>query len=240
MISFITDRWIGDGFDRTPHLRRAPSFTGEIALSNINYRRGLLATTMIGGALLAMAATPSFAQTTDQTAEVGEIVVTGSRIVRQDYVANSPVATVTAEQIQARGDVNVEQILNQLPQVVPGFSANSNNPANGSATVDLRGLGASRTLVLVNGRRFVPYDKSNAVDLNSIPASLIERVEVVSGGASATYGSDALAAWSTSSSRTTSKVLPSARNTASPVSETASSSTPRRPSARIPPTAEAT
>ncbi|PZN98873.1 MAG: hypothetical protein DCF29_19810 [Alphaproteobacteria bacterium] len=180
-------------FDRTPHLRRAPSFTGEIALSNINYRRGLLATTMIGGALLAMAATPSFAQTADQTAEVGEIVVTGSRIVRQDYVANSPVATVTAEQIQARGDVNVEQILNQLPQVVPGFSANSNNPANGSATVDLRGLGASRTLVLVNGRRFVPYDKSNAVDLNSIPASLIERVEVVSGGASATYGSDALA-----------------------------------------------
>lgn len=101
--------------------------------------------------------------------------------------------TVSVEQIQARGDVNVEQILNQLPQVVPGLSGNSNNPANGSATVDLRGLGPSRTLVLVNGRRFVPYDKSNAVDLNSIPAALIERVEVVSGGASATYGSDALA-----------------------------------------------
>jgi outer membrane receptor for ferrienterochelin and colicin len=59
--------------------------------------------------------------------------------------------------------------------------------------VDLRGLGASRTLVLVNGHRFIPYDKSNAVDLNSIPASLIERVEVVTGGASAVYGSDALA-----------------------------------------------
>ena len=166
---------------------------GELSLRNVKYRRSLLATTIIGGAALAMVASPSFAQSQDGPAEVGEIVVTGSRIVRQDYVANSPVATVTAEQIQARGDVNVEQILNQLPQVVPGFSANSNNPANGSATVDLRGLGASRTLVLVNGRRFVPYDKSNAVDLNSIPASLIERVEVVSGGASATYGSDALA-----------------------------------------------
>ncbi|NBB63636.1 TonB-dependent receptor [Pseudomonas sp. ODNR1LW] len=149
---------------------------------------------MIAGfAVIGMAA-PAMAQSTEsEGSSVSEIVVTGSRIVRQDYVANSPVATVTAEQIQARGDVNVEQILNQLPQVVPGFSANSNNPANGSATVDLRGLGASRTLVLVNGRRFVPFDKSNAVDLNSIPAALIERVEVVSGGASATYGSDALA-----------------------------------------------
>lgn len=132
-------------------------------MTNLIYRRSLLASTIIGGAALALAATPSFAQSQDGTTEVGEIVVTGSRIVRQDYVANSPVATVSAEQIQARGDVNVEQILNQLPQVVPGLSANSNNPANGSATVDLRGLGASRTLVLVNGRRFVPYDKSNAV-----------------------------------------------------------------------------
>lgn len=173
--------------------RGSTSIMGELSLNNVKYRRSLLATTMIGGVALAMAASPSFAQSQDGSTEVGEIVVTGSRIVRQDYVANSPVATVSAEQIQARGDVNVEQILNQLPQVVPGFSANSNNPANGSATVDLRGLGASRTLVLVNGRRFVPFDKSNAVDLNSIPASLIERVEVVSGGASATYGSDALA-----------------------------------------------
>lgn len=173
--------------------RGSTSIMGELSLNNVKYRRSLLATTMIGGVALAMAASPSFAQSQDGSTEVGEIVVTGSRIVRQDYVANSPVATVSAEQIQARGDVNVEQILNQLPQVVPGLSANSNNPANGSATVDLRGLGPSRTLVLVNGRRFVPYDKSNAVDLNSIPAALIERVEVVSGGASATYGSDALA-----------------------------------------------
>ncbi|WP_292225764.1 TonB-dependent receptor [Brevundimonas sp.] len=162
-------------------------------MSRIKFRHGLLATTVISSAVFALSAGSSYAQSQSGASDVGEIVVTGSRIVRQDYVANSPVATVTAEQIQARGDVNVEQILNQLPQVVPGFSANSNNPANGSATVDLRGLGPSRTLVLVNGRRFVPFDKSNAVDLNSIPASLIDRVEVVTGGASATYGSDALA-----------------------------------------------
>jgi len=163
---------------------------------NFHFKRErLLASTMIAGFALVGLAAPAMAQTTpaDQASEVGDVVVTGSRIVRQDYVANSPISTVSAEQIQARGDVNVEQILNQLPQVVPGLSANSNNPANGAATVDLRGIGPSRTLVLVNGRRFVPYDKSNAVDLNSIPASLIERVEVMTGGASATYGSDALA-----------------------------------------------
>ncbi len=163
---------------------------------NFHFKRErLLASTMIAGFALAGLAVPAMAQTTpgDQASEIGDVVVTGSRIVRQDYVANSPISTVSAEQIQARGDVNVEQILNQLPQVVPGLSANSNNPANGAATVDLRGIGPSRTLVLLNGRRVVPYDKSNAVDLNSIPASLIERVEVMTGGASATYGSDALA-----------------------------------------------
>lgn len=155
-------------------------------------RRRLLATTIIAGASAFAFAAPAMAQEAGPST-IDDVVVTGSRIVRQDYVANSPISTVTSEQIQARGDVNVEQILNQLPQVVPGLSANSNNPSNGSATVDLRGLGASRTLVLVNGHRFIPYDKSNAVDLNSIPTSLIERVEVVTGGASAVYGSDALA-----------------------------------------------
>lgn len=155
-------------------------------------RQRLLATTLITGAALMGFAAPALAQTSPDANQVEDIVVTGSRIVRKDYVANSPIATVSTEQIEARGDVNVEQILNQLPQVVPGFSANSNNPANGSATVDLRGIGASRTLVLVNGHRFVPFDSSNAVDLNAIPAALIERVEVVTGGASATYGSDAL------------------------------------------------
>jgi iron complex outermembrane recepter protein len=152
----------------------------------------LLASTIIAGASALAFAAPAMAQDTGP-ATIDDVVVTGSRIVRQDYVANSPISTVTSEQIEARGDVNVEQILNQLPQVVPGLSANSNNPSNGSSTVDLRGLGPSRTLVLVNGHRFIPYDKSNAVDLNSIPASLIERVEVVTGGASAVYGSDALA-----------------------------------------------
>ncbi|RZJ45525.1 MAG: TonB-dependent receptor [Brevundimonas sp.] len=175
-----------------PRQRLVEASRGETTLKFQQNRRRLLATTIIAGASAFAFAAPAMAQEAGPST-IDDVVVTGSRIVRQDYVANSPISTVTSEQIQARGDVNVEQILNQLPQVVPGLSANSNNPSNGSATVDLRGLGASRTLVLVNGHRFIPYDKSNAVDLNSIPTSLIERVEVVTGGASAVYGSDALA-----------------------------------------------
>ncbi|QJE73290.1 TonB-dependent receptor [Aerophototrophica crusticola] len=152
----------------------------------------------VRAALLASAALGVFAVApaaqAQQASDLEEIVVTGSRIARQDFVANSPVSTVTSEQIQATGSLAVEQVLNTLPQVVPGFTAASNNPSDGTATVDLRGLGASRTLVLVNNRRFNPSTKgSSSVDLNNIPARLIERVEVVTGGASAVYGSDALA-----------------------------------------------
>ncbi|MDO1559677.1 TonB-dependent receptor [Brevundimonas sp. 2R-24] len=156
-------------------------------------RGRLLASTMIGGAaLMALSSAPAYAQ--DGPTQVEAIVVTGSRIARQDYIANSPVATVSEERIEATGTVNVEAILNTLPQVVPGFSANSNNPADGTATVDLRGLGPQRTLVLLNGHRMTPATKAfSSPDLNTIPASLIERVEVVTGGASAVYGSDALA-----------------------------------------------
>ncbi len=122
-----------------------------------------------------------------------EIIVTGSRITDRDYDAVSPIATVTSDVIQATGRTNIEQVLNTLPQVVPGLSATSNNPADGTATVDLRGLGPTRTLVLINGRRVNPSTNEGVVDLNNIPTRLVERVEVVTGGASAVYGSDALA-----------------------------------------------
>ena len=124
---------------------------------------------------------------------VEEVVVTGSRIRVRDYDAISPVTTVSADAIQATGQLSVEEVLNRLPQVVPGLTANSNNPANGTSTVDLRGIGTPRTLVLINGRRLTPSTQTGVVDLNNVPVRLIERVEVVTGGASAVYGSDALA-----------------------------------------------
>ena len=122
-----------------------------------------------------------------------EIIVTGSRIRLDDFVATSPISTLTSDVIQASGRTNIEQFLNTLPQVVPGLSSTSNNPGDGTATVDLRGLGPTRTLVLINGRRLNPSTTDGTVDLNNVPTRLIERVEVVTGGASAVYGSDALA-----------------------------------------------
>jgi outer membrane receptor protein involved in Fe transport len=140
-------------------------------------------------------ASPAMAQDS-ATAEEEEdtIVVTGSRIRQRDFETASPIATVGAEEIALTGTLNVEELLNSLPQVVPGLTVTSNNPSlNGFATADLRGLGPGRTLILVNGRRANPSDRSGAVDLNTIPAALIERVELITGGASAVYGADAVA-----------------------------------------------
>lgn len=163
-------------------------------MNNNRYRRSLLASTMIGGAALAMAATPSFAQSTDQTTEVGEIVVTGSRIARQDYRSTSPIVTVSAQDFQATGAVTIDSLINDLPQFTPSISSTSNNPSNGGqANINLRNLGSNRTLVLMNGRRVVPSNSDGSVDVNLIPTALIKNIEVISGGASAAYGSDALA-----------------------------------------------
>ena len=121
------------------------------------------------------------------------IVVTGSRIARRDLDSAAPLAVVSAEEFKLTGAVNVEQVLNALPQVIPGTTSFSNNPGGGVATLNLRGLGTNRNLVLVNGRRWMFFDTTQVVDLNTIPQFLIEGVDVVTGGASAVYGSDAIA-----------------------------------------------
>ncbi len=150
-------------------------------------------------AAVALATSPAMAQTTPApveaaTPETGEpIVVTGSRISRPDLQAASPVTVVTAETLQAKNKPGVEEFLRQIPQAVADVGQNTNNGNPGVATVNLRNLGAVRTLVLVDGHRFVPYDTNGIVDLNMIPSSLLKRVEVVTGGASAVYGSDAIA-----------------------------------------------
>jgi iron complex outermembrane receptor protein len=130
-------------------------------------------------------------------AQADEIVVTGSRIARPDLTSTVPVAVVGSQDIQRDAAVNIQDTLNELPQVGVGTTRTNSNfltGANGVATVNLRNLGSSRTLVLVNGRRFVAgIAGTSAVDLNNIPTEFIERVEVVTGGASAVYGSEAIA-----------------------------------------------
>jgi iron complex outermembrane recepter protein len=151
---------------------------------------------------LALIAAPAFAQDAPQAAaaqapeavaDETEIVVTGSRIARPDLAATSPVSIVGAEQIKSVNTVTVEQILAVNPQFAPGSTGASNNPGEGSATLDLRYFGPQRTLVLLNGKRLPVYDSQGQVDVNQIPTALIKNIQILTGGASAVYGSDAIA-----------------------------------------------
>lgn len=128
-----------------------------------------------------------------QEAELEQIVVTGSRIARPDYESASPVVSVSQQLFQQSGSASVDTVINALPQFVPSITSTSNNPSNaGQSNIDLRGLGSNRVLVLMDGRRVVPANGTGTVDLNLLPSSLIQNVEIISGGASAVYGSDAI------------------------------------------------
>ena len=122
-----------------------------------------------------------------------EVVVTGSRLARRDFTSPSPIATVGREALLTTGQPTLESALNRLPQVTPDFDRTANNPGDGTARVNLRNLGSNRTLVLLDGRRLMPSGVGNAVDVNNISQMLIERVEVITGGATTVYGSDAVA-----------------------------------------------
>ena len=124
-----------------------------------------------------------------------EVVVTGSRIVAPNLQSISPITAIGAEELNIAGKTRIEDVLNQLPQAFAAQGSNISNASDGTASVDLRGLGAQRTLVLVNGQRMMPGDPDggSAADLNQIPLSLVKRVDVLTGGASSVYGADAVA-----------------------------------------------
>ncbi|MFL5310829.1 MAG: TonB-dependent receptor plug domain-containing protein, partial [Myxococcales bacterium] len=128
-----------------------------------------------------------------------EIVVTGSRVRRKDLTTPAPVTVLTREQLQASGKVTIGDCLQMMPEQgnAPNFQLNNGGAtysADGATRINLRNLGVTRTLVLVNGRRFVPggVGASSSVDLNTIPAAAVERIEVLKDGGSAIYGSDAI------------------------------------------------
>lgn len=158
-------------------------------------RRSLLATTIIAGTL---GVTPSFAQTAPAAPEetsTSTIVVTGSRVARPNAESPSPITTVASEDIKEFGATKIEDLSNSLPQVFAGQSTGVSNGADGTATVNLRGLGSNRTIVLIDGKRLQPGSLAgnSAADLNFIPAALIQSVDLLTGGASAAYGADAVA-----------------------------------------------
>lgn len=149
----------------------------------------------------AAASTAAWSQTaavsTESAKELEEVIVTGTRISKSpNDVSVAPVATLSAAEIEKTGLVRVEDLLNNLPQVVAESNSGQSISSDGTATVSLRGLGSYRTLVLINGRRMQPggspYNVSSA-DINQIPSAMIERVDVLTGGASSTYGADAVA-----------------------------------------------
>ncbi|MDV3456902.1 TonB-dependent receptor [Sphingomonas sp. HF-S4] len=123
----------------------------------------------------------------------GDIVVTGSRIARPDLELASPVSVIGREEIQFRQPGSADDLLRSLPAIRPSIGAGVNNGSDGSSTLNLRGIGEERTLVLLDGRRLVPYGLNGLTDTNNIPVALLERVEVLTGGASSTYGADAVA-----------------------------------------------
>tara|TARA_R110001592_G_scaffold363043_1_gene679686 strand:+ start:171593 stop:174484 length:2892 start_codon:yes stop_codon:yes gene_type:complete len=128
--------------------------------------------------------------------QLEEVIVTGSRIQRLNLVSASPVTQVDAEDLLFTGTTRVEDLVKNLPQVYSYSNSTQQNGATGTATLNLRNLGDERTLTLINGRRMPagsPVSGGQGADINQIPGALIKRVEVLTGGASATYGSDAVA-----------------------------------------------
>ena len=142
--------------------------------------------------LFALPTTAALAEESKEAAPLETIVVTGSRIRRVDLETASPVVTIDKAAIEKSGKLTVGDLLQEMP-AISGAATNprvNNGGGTGAATVSLRGLGSNRTLVLVNGRRFIT--NGFASDVNAIPSNLIERVEVLKDGASAVYGSDAI------------------------------------------------
>lgn len=129
----------------------------------------------------------------DDVSDVEVISVTGSRIRSPGVESSSPILSIGEEAIVYLQTPEFERVIRSLPATIPADGSNANNGTAGAATIDLRGLGAQRNLVLMNGKRMVPFNFNGQVDTSNIPTALIERIDVVTGGASAVYGSDAVA-----------------------------------------------
>jgi iron complex outermembrane receptor protein len=192
----------GSGIDNGP---RPMMFAGGSAQKKL-FSRGCLSRIALAALVGQFALAGAFAQETGTTAAaqktggadatIEEVTVTGTRLSTGSFESPTPVSVVTTSELEQRGVANFAVYLSELPEFV-----NSNNPQtttlwslkNGSTYNDLRGLGPNRTLTLLDGQRFAPTAPDGTLDMNVFPTALIERIDVVTGGASAAYGSDAVA-----------------------------------------------
>lgn len=169
---------------------------GENMYNNTKIAKAVRLAVMFGASATAAMSSTSFAASEESAEQIEKIEVTGSRIKRANIQSTSPITTISAEDIKVSGITRIEDVLNEMPAIFADQTSGTANGATGTATVNLRNLGAVRTLTLMNGRRLPsgsPAAGGSGADINQIPAALVERVEVLTGGASATYGSDAIA-----------------------------------------------
>lgn len=161
-----------------------------------DYRVSFALTALMAmGPAVAMAQTTPASTSTAQSGEVAsEVVVTGSRISRKDYSAETPIVTLGAATVEKTGSPTLDTALKEAPQFTASTGSSTNSSGNGGqANIQLRGLGRQRTLVLMDGRRLPSSNSDGSVDINTLPTALIDNIEIITGGASAVYGSDAVA-----------------------------------------------
>jgi iron complex outermembrane receptor protein len=176
-----------------------------VTIHSTSYRpvsvRSAVAAILGAGAMcaLTMPAHAQDEQPAQQDPQLEEITITGSRIARKDFTATSPIVTIGTEVFEQSSTLAIEANLNKLPQFTPAVTQQvtqdvQNTATNtvGAATVSLRGLGPNRNLVLIDGRRAMPVNAQMVVDVNTIPSAAVERVEIITGGASSVYGADAV------------------------------------------------
>lgn len=163
-------------------------------------RAGIVMASAMAGAFGLGYTNSVVAQEGQEGESLEEVVVTGSRIIRRDFQSNSPIITVDSDDFETQTGLNIESYLNQLPTYNPATTPVTEQgdvqitPVNsvGIASISLRGFGPNRSLVLVNGKRPTPINALMVTDINGVPSALVERVETISGGASAVYGADAV------------------------------------------------
>jgi len=145
------------------------------------------------GATIPLTIASGIAQAQENAAgDLAEVIVTGTRITAPGVTSSSPILSVTAADIDQLQQPEIEKIFRTLPITLPSDGQNVNNGTGGAATISLRGLGAQRNLIMLDGKRLTPYSVGGAVDTQTIPTAMIERIDIITGGASAVYGSDAI------------------------------------------------
>jgi len=161
-------------------------------MNNQPTMRRLIRSAVLAGVVAVLTA-PALAQDDDDDeGTLEEIIATGTRITNENVIAASPVMSIGSQEIGLNLTPNIERVFRDLPMTIPGDGENVNNGTSGQATLDLRGLGPERSLIMIDGKRLAPYDINGIVTTDVIPVNMLKRVDIVTGGASAVYGSDAM------------------------------------------------